>query len=243
MVFSRNGKLTSSDILPKVKEKLALGQLILACSFILLSFSSCQIAIANRQLASRRITNVQLADGTAIAVEQKNRDYRDSQLVQTFVNQWISLMFSWDGKRTDSEEPDPGVKTTNGGRVPMNAWAASMMMQPEFGEVFLNKWSELIPSKVYSGRYRSAAYVRHLSAPRQIGPATWEVDVIATRTIFDESAQTHKQVIPFNRTFTLKAVAIPQSPLDEQANSLERLIYKMRSSGLEITAIEPYTEQ
>lgn len=243
MISSTKRNIKHPNILPKVKEKLALGQLILAGAFVLLSFSSCQLAVANRQLASRSITNVQLADGTAISVQQKNEKYRSPKLLKTFVNQWISLMFSWNGKQTGTEEVDPGVQTTKGGRVPMSAWAASVMMEPEFGEVFLNQWSELIPGEVYSGRFQSAAYVRHLSEPRQVSPTTWEIDVIATRTLFDQSTQTQQPAVSFNRTFTLEAVAIPQSPLEEEANSLERMIYKMRSSGLEITAIEPYTER
>lgn len=242
MILPRPPQDRHRDLIPKFREKITLGQLILACAFIILAFSSCQIAIANRQLAERKITNVQLVDGNALVIEQKEGNYRNPQLIKTFVQQWISLMFSWEGKQSGTDKPDPGVKTTSGDRVPINSWAASMMMEPEFSEEFLNGLAELIPSEVFSGRLRSAAYVRYISEPRQISSAAWEVDVIATRTIFDETARTQRQIIPFNKTFLIRAVAIPTSPLGENANSYEKTIYKMRSSGLEITAITNYDD-
>jgi hypothetical protein len=224
------------EIIPKVREKIAFGQLILACAFLVLAFSSCQVALSNRQLAKRQVTNVQLTDGTAILVEERSANYREPHLIQEFAKQWVSLMFSWEFK----PETDPVVKTTQGDRLPANAWAASLMMEPQFGQAFINQLAKLIPPEIFSGRFQGTAFVRYVSPPRQMSQTTWQVDIIATRTLFDQTSRTQKGVIPFNKTLTIAAVAIPTSPLGDKANSLEQMVYQMRASGLEITEIVDY---
>ncbi len=235
----------TTDLLPKSKEKITFSQLVLAGAFIVLSFSSCTVAVSNKKLASKRITNVQLADGTAILVQPENANYRDPKLITEFTKQWLSLMFSWDGTQPGTEQPDPGVKTTKGKRVPINSWAASLMMSTRFREDFLNELSALVPDAIFSrqSRLKSAVMVRYDSPPRQLNPTTWQIDLIADWILFDEAARTQKKAVPFNKTFTVKAVSIPISPLEQNANTLEKTIFKMRSSGLEIVSIVDYNEQ
>lgn len=240
MLFLSGKNTSRRDILPKSREKIAFAQLILAFAFLLLAFSSCQIALSNRQLAQRKVTQVQLTDGTAFLVEQKDEYYRSSQLIKTFTQQWVSLLFNWNSQPPDEQNSHSTIQTTEGKKVPVNAWVASMMMEPQFGEQFLNSFADLVPSEVYTGRLQSSAYIRYLSEPRQISPTTWEIDFIATRTLFDSSSKTQKPVIAFNKTLTLKAVTLPTSPLEDHANSFEELVYKMRSSGLEITSVVNY---
>jgi hypothetical protein len=227
-------------LIPQEREKITLGQLILAGAFILLSFSSCTVALSNKNLSEQRITNVQLADGTAILVQQKPSHYRDPNLIKEFTKQWVSLMFSWNSKLPGSDQPDPGVKTANNKKVPVTSWGASLMMDSTFAQGFLEELTHLIPDKVFSGSLQSAASVRYLSEPKPINQNTWEVNVVAERILYDTSTQTQQPIIPFNKTFTIKAVEIPTSPLKDKANTLEKTVYKMRSSGLEIISIVDY---
>lgn len=230
----------ANSLIPQEREKITLGQLILAGAFILLSFSSCTIAISNKNLSQQPITNVQLADGTAILVQQKPGNYRDPNLIKEFTKQWISLMFSWNGKLPGSDQPDPGLKAGKDHKVPVNSWGASLMMEPTFGQTFLEELADLIPDKVFSGSLQSAANVRYISEPKPIQGNAWEVNVVADRILYEPSTQTQQPIVPFNKTFTIQAVEIPNSPLKENANTLEKTIYKMRTAGLEITSIVDY---
>lgn len=76
-MFPFTNNKQSPFIIPKEREKITLGQLILAGAFILLSFSSCTVALSNKKLAEQKITNVQLADGTAILIQEQTGYYRN----------------------------------------------------------------------------------------------------------------------------------------------------------------------
>lgn len=228
-----------SKFLPQDREKITLGQLILAACFILLAFSSCTVAISNKNLSQQKVTNVQLLDGTAISIEQHPANYREPTLIKNFVQQWLMLMFSWDGKIPGTEQPDPGVKTPNNNIVPINAWGASLMMEPKFGQTFLDELGTLIPSNIFHGSLKSTIIVRYISEPQQLNETTHRVNVIADRLLFDETQRTQKS-IPFNKTITLKTTVIPNSPLKDKANTLEKTVHKMRISGLEIIEITDY---
>ncbi|MCU0533975.1 MAG: hypothetical protein MUD14_08770 [Hydrococcus sp. Prado102] len=239
-MFPFTNNKQSPFIIPKEREKITLGQLILAGAFILLSFSSCTVALSNKKLAEQKITNVQLADGTAILIQEQTGYYRNPNLIKKFTQQWVSLMFSWDGKIPGTDRADPGVKTPNGKKVPINSWGASLMMEPEFAQHFLDELATLVPESVFTGKLKSSVIVRYQSEPKQINKTTWEINLISDRILFDKFSNAQKAVIPFNKTFTIKAVAIPNSPLKENANTLDKTVYKMRTGGLEIVSIVDY---
>jgi hypothetical protein len=71
--------------------------------------------------------------------------------------------------------------------------------------------------------------------PREIKRGVWEIDVIATRVVLEQGIGESRE--QFNRTFTVKAVEIPKSPLKENANELEKTIHSLRAAGLEISRI------
>lgn len=224
--------VVSADI--KFKQTVSMCLVGLTAGQIILVFTLIGLVVNNKKLATTSHTFVQNSDGSAILVTEKDGNYRSPQLIKRFVNEWISLTFNWDGKISGTNQEDPGMKTENNGKVPANAWAAAVMMEPQFGQSFLNQLSEIIPGEIYGGKLTSTAYVRHISEPRQTSPSTWSVDVVATRTFYDHSQRKQTDVIAFNRTFTIAAVAIPRSPLTDDANTVEKTIYKMRTYGLEI---------
>ncbi|NEO98715.1 MAG: hypothetical protein F6K58_08555 [Symploca sp. SIO2E9] len=224
-----------AEIIPETKNKIVIGQLGLSLAFLILSFAFLQQSISNKNLSQRKVTFVQLADGTSRRIEERDGNYRDAKTIKNFVGSWLSLTFSWNGKISGTGEPDPGIKLENGGRVPVNTWAASLAMEAEFGKSFLKELAKLVPSEVFAGNLESAVYVEYYSEPRQTSTTTWEIDVIATRILLDNNRGEER--IDFNKTFTLKAVEVPASPLENNANKVEQLIYQMRSSGLEIQSI------
>lgn len=228
-----------SKLLPQDREKITLGQLILAICFILLTFAFFTIAISNKNLSEKKVTNVQLLDGTAILIENYPDNHRDPKLISNFAQQWLTLMFSWDGKIPGTDQPDPGVKTPNNKVVPINSWAAGLMMDPQFGVTFLDELSNLIPNNVFSGTIQSSIILRYISEPQQITQNNYQINVIADRILFDKETGI-KNPIPFNKTIKIRTTVIPNSPLKQNANFLEQTIYKMRISGLEIYEITDY---
>lgn len=235
MLFPKlNSNTKIEQLLPKDREKITFGQMVLAIAFILLAFSSCATTLSNKQLASKRITNVQLSDGTAILVQQQDGNYRDKALIKQFVSQWVSLTFSWDGTIPGTQEKDPGIELPNKQKIPTTAWTASWMLEPKFGQTFLEELTQLLPKGVLSGDLQSAAIVRYVSDPQTIDNVTWRVNVIADRILFNRATNSQYAIIPFNKTITIKATAIPTSPLKDKANFLEKIVYKMRVAGLEI---------
>jgi hypothetical protein len=237
MVFNSNKNLQSKQLIPNSKEKITLGQLLLAAAFIMLAFSSCNVAVSNRKLAEERVTNVQLADGTAVLVQQKRGEYREQETITEFTKKWVSLMFAWEGYQE-------GVKIKGDKLIPANSYAASLMMDTKFREAFNNELLKLIPKGFFSqgNHLKSSVLLRYISKPRAIEnkKSTWKVDIVADWIVFDEASRTQVKLLPFNKTFTIQAAAVPNSALGKDANSLEKLILQMRAAGLEIVLIENY---
>jgi hypothetical protein len=237
MVFQNNKTVLTKDLIPDSKEKITLGQLILAGAFIMLSFSSCTVAISNKNLSERRITNVQLADGTAILVQQQSREYREPKLIMEFTKQWASLMFGWEGV-------EEGISIGGEKKVPSNAYAASLSMASQFREDFLKQLAPMVSPSFFAqtNHLKSSILVRYVSEPIEVkgNVPTWKVNLVADWIVFDEWKKAQVKTKPFNKILTVAAAAIPNSPLGEKANDFEKLVNKMRASGLEITSIETY---
>ena len=231
----------SVNNLAKVREKVVLTQIGLTLALILVGFSSCNNSAAIKNLSSRRITNVQLSDGTAIVVQQKEGNHRENIVIKNFVKQWVTLMYGWSGVVPGTEKQDRGVQTTSGGVVPVNSWLASLMMEPSFADGFLNELSEIVKNQgVMDGWLASTVKFRYISEPRQIAPGLWEVDLIADQILFDNRHNRQRPSISYNKTFRILAIPIPTSPLGEDANVLEKTLFKMQASGLEIQVIDNF---
>jgi hypothetical protein len=238
MPFKSNKHLQSREIFSSSKEKITFGQLILAAAFMMLAFSSCNVAVGNRKLAEERVTNVQLADGNSILVRQKRNNYREPEVITEFTKQWLSLMFGWEGK-------EEGIKIAGDKLIHANSYAASLMMETKFREEFIKELVTLIPSSFFgeNSPLKSSVLVRYTSEPTPVksaGLPTWKINIVADWIVFDGVNRIQKKLVPFNKTFTIRAAAIPTTALGEKANSFEKLVVQMRAAGLEIVSIENY---
>ena len=225
----------SQPLLPESKNTLALCFVLLTGMVSILTVAVILNTLSLKSLSQKKVTFVQLKDGTTARVVEADGLYRESKTIKTFVSNWVNLTWSWDGKIPGTNEPDPGIKTKKSGKVPTSAWMASLMMESEFGEASLVELAKLVPNSVFEGKTRSTAYVSYLSEPREIKKGVWEVDVIATRVVLSQGVGESRE--PFNRTITLKATEVPISPLGENANLVEKTVNSMRLAGLEITRI------
>ena len=222
------------------REMIAWGQLVLAVALVMLTISSCSDSFALQNLSNQQLTTVQLCDGQTLYAQKRFSKEREDAVIQDFAQKWVSLTWSWDGFSPGTKHKDPGVKAANGSPVPMTAWAASYMMNSDFAVGFLNELSEKIPQGVFNGQYSATVNFRYVSAPRQIKPGIWDVDLISERIIFDEYNRQQLKPIPFNKTLRLSAVPIAYSPLKDNANALTKTLYSMKAQGLEIQTLLDY---
>lgn len=202
------------------------------------------LSVKVNDLATRKTTFVQLVDGRAVAIREEAITYRTPDLVKNVARQWTILTWTWDSKLPGTSKPDAGQKIGSN-RLPTTAYLASFLLQGKtkssgssFREESRKTIAELTPAGVFSGNTRSTILINYVSEPRTIAPGRYEVDMVATRNVIDQSGQIEE--IPFNRTFTLDAVDIPKSPLGKDATDVERAVYNVREAGLEITDIKPF---
>ena len=66
--------------------------------------------------------------------------------------------------------------------------------------------------------------------------------MVATRLLFDDSNPSG-YVIPFNRTFFVRAVTPPRNPLEDDATVHQRIVYAMLERGLVIEEIRPLDQE
>ena len=202
------------------------------------------LSVKVNNLATRKTTFVQLVDGRAVAIREEAVTYRTPDLVKNVARQWTILTWTWDSKLPGTSKPDAGQKIGSS-RLTTTAYLASFLLQGKttsngssFREESRKAIAELTPAGVFSGNTRSTILVSYVSEPRTIAPGRYEVDMVATRNVIDQSGRIEE--IPFNRTFTLETVDIPKSPLGKDATDVERAVYNVREAGLEITDIKPF---
>ncbi|MDX2243732.1 MAG: hypothetical protein NW224_23875 [Leptolyngbyaceae cyanobacterium bins.302] len=231
-------KKYQAPLLPEQRNFLAI------CVLGLLALSSLNtlgiLFIAGKQntLATRRTTQVQLVNGSTFWISEEERLFRYPQVIQKFVGNWLALTFNWDGKIPGTDQPDKGIKVGRG-RITTAANAATLMMEPRFGEASKPILAELTPNEVFNGQIRSTTIVRYVSEPRQTAIATWDVDVLAERLEVDRKTGQSKSY-PLNWTFSVKAVEKLPPPLGADASSLDQKVYEFRSAGLEIIQMMPF---
>lgn len=227
--------LDSKDILPLCFVGLTTFSFF---SFLFLLFLSFRV----NQLALKKTTFIQLVNGRSIIVSEQEYLYRRPEVVQNTVRQWANLTFNWDGVIPGTKELDRGHDVGDGKRVTTNTYFGSFLIQPGaqgFRQAALKAIADITPSKVFSGQVRSKIIISYLSTPRTTQLGEWEVNMVATRVLVNLSGGADEE-IPFNRTFTLRAVDIP-SPLPADASPLDQQLYEIQSSGLEITKITEFT--
>jgi hypothetical protein len=118
------------------------------------------------------------------------------------------MTFTW-GKlpgNTESPADDEGVQVTGaiGFRKPPGKPHFSWL--PDFRDAFLQTLaSEVIPDWVFDGQVSAVLIPQHISPPQAIGEGRWQVDLVATRVVF-EASNPAGTTLTFNRRITVRAV-------------------------------------
>ncbi|MEL6491576.1 MAG: hypothetical protein AAFV85_11100 [Cyanobacteria bacterium J06634_6] len=224
----------SSDILPIAFAGLSISILTLSIAFFWLAFSLAKVS------NQKPPTLVQQIDGKAFTVRPADYLYREPEVIRRVVSDWATMTFTWGTLPGNQvKEPDEGIEVAGGKRVPKSTWITSFLIAPDFRDQFLQQLSQdIIPEGVFSGDVSAVLIPQQISPPQVLGEGRWQVDLMATRVIFD-SSNPAGTTIPFNRRLYLRAVEPPQSPLKEQAAPQQQVIYQSLESGLQIEEIRP----
>ena len=231
--------VNSTDILPLAFAGLSVGVLVLSIAFFWLAFSLTKVANQNPP------TLVQQVDGKAFSVRPADYLHREPEVIRRVVSDWATMTFSWGSLPNSAESAvDEGMKVADGKRVPTTTWAASFLISPDFRDQFLQQLSnDVIPEDVFSGKISAVLIPQQVSPPQALEEGLWQVDLMATRILFDEKNPAGTS-IPFNRRLYLRAVEPPRTPLKEQASPQQKVIYQSLESGLQIEEFRPiHTEE
>jgi hypothetical protein len=229
-------KLDSSDILPLAFAGLSVGVLALSAALFWLAVSFSKLA--NQPVP----TLVQQVDGRAFTVRPADYLHREPEVIRQLVSDWAVMTFTWGTLPGDSGGvADEGVKVSRHERVPTTAWEASFALAPDFRDSFLEKLAtDIITDGVFEGTVSAVLVPQHISLPQAAGEGHWQVDLIATRIIFD-STNPAGLTVPFNRRFFVKAIEPPQEPLIANASEYQQVAYQMLEGGVQIVEIRPLT--
>lgn len=227
-------QVRSSDILPLAFAGLSVGAFLLAVAFLWLAASFARLA--NQEPP----TLVQQIDGRTLTVRPADRLHREPEVIRQVVSDWAVMTFTWGQLPGETELPaDIGVKVSGGDRVSTAAWEASFLLAPDFRDAFLETLAaEVIPTGVFEGRVSAVLIPQHISPPQVIGEGRWQVDLVATRILF-EASNPSGTTISFNRRLTVRAVDPPSNPLVADASEEQIVAYRLLESGVQIEAIRP----
>lgn len=220
----------------------------LLCQAGILLITLFELVLTHR-LANRPTPNlVQLVDGRAIQVTPQEYLDRSPQTIRRFVNETMTLMFSWSGtlppatvEEAKAPQPDPGVAVNSQGagskKVATATWQASFALSEDFRKSFVTKMADLTPQDIFQGQGNQGLLViRRVSEPQVVEEGGWKVALVSNLVLFSRQDQVGNAV-PFNKEIFIRAVDPPALPLEEQSSGLEQIVYRTRQAGLEIYAI------
>jgi hypothetical protein len=235
---SKLPKIDSSDILPLAFAGLSLGVLILSVALFWLAVSFSRLA------NQKPPTLVQQVDGHAFSVRPADHSYREPEVIRRFVSDWAVMTFTWGKLPGDQKKTvDEGMAIAGNKRVSTAAWEASFALAPDFRDAFLHQLAtDVIPDGVFDGKVSAVLVPQQVSPPQTAGEGRWQVDLIATRILFDD-ANPAGTTIPFNRRIFVRAVEPARQPLIQDASEYQRVVYRMLEGGIQIEEIRPLTTE
>ncbi|MGK7947266.1 MAG: hypothetical protein AB4368_00285 [Xenococcaceae cyanobacterium] len=187
---------------------------------------------------------VQLVDGRIIEVAPTDSLSRKPENIKRFVQETMTLMFSWSGNLTNGSEklksetlPDPGIRIKNSrNRITTPSWTASFALSEDFRAAFLAELAELTPQSIWRSNTAVFLQINRISEPEEIAPGKWKVKLVSNLMTF-ENSDPIGQGISFNKEIYLRAVTPSLSPLPKSASEYQKTAYRIREAGLEIYKI------
>ena len=165
--------------------------------------------IANRDAP----TLVQQVGGKAFIAKPVNYDYRDPKILQNVAREWALLNFSFGNlPQINHKTKQVSYEGTN---LPEQTVTASYLLTDTTRDAYLKGFVENIyTTKAQRGELSSLYMPYRISAPRQLEPGRWEVDVVGSRLITTPSNPSG-EMVPTNVQLQLVAAEVPLLALQE----------------------------
>jgi len=196
---------------------------------------------------------VERADGTSFAVDPIEHNDRSPKAIKNFVANKMVAFFAFSNilpprSLAELRNPvaDPGVRVDNNKYVTTPAADASLAIKDQkFRTSFLKLLSELTPQENFRDYSKSEQQLSSIldfvfiSPPRRLGrgPGKWEIDVIATRSIYRHKIRVGEPRA-INKTIVIESSDIFAPP--NWASEQQKTSYREQIPGLTITEIRDY---
>ncbi|MGB8700041.1 MAG: hypothetical protein WCD18_11550, partial [Thermosynechococcaceae cyanobacterium] len=170
-----------------------------------------QISMCNRlnQLQTQNAPAlVQMADGSGIAVKGMDPDYRSTETIRSFLNEWIPLALNWDGEiaGTDGKKTKDNGEQFDNNRIPTETMLASFALTDDFRLGWLKGLvTEYKLPSYLSAQKQRITVVSLIGEPKALKDGQWSVQVVASWyevSPADESGKLFK----YNKEFILTSV-------------------------------------
>lgn len=218
----------------------------LSLNFVSLIFLLFQ-GLTIRNVVNKKPPNlVQLTDNTISGTDNLERD---PEVIRQFVSKTMAATFNWSGALPpvtidDATRPKPDmgipIKTQQGlKRVATSSWIASFALSEDFRQGFLEKIADMTPPEVFSNNNQvieSQLAIQRVYPPQQIAPGKWRVGMVAN-IVQTRRIDNKKILTPFNKDFLVQAIDSFNYPLKKDITDLQKAIYSVRNSKLEIYEI------
>ncbi|WP_193196032.1 hypothetical protein [Nostoc sp. MG11] len=203
-----------------------------------------------RQLSLRKPPNfVQLIDGKSVAITDDLE--REPEAIRQFISKTMISVFNWSGNlppQTIEEVANPKsdlgilIRTTQGGsqKISTSSWIASFALSEDFRKGFLSTIAEITPPEVFSENpsqaMTSQLVIKRVYPPKKIAPGKWRVGMVAD-LIQNKQADDRRIITPFNKDLLVRSVDYFANPQANNATTLQKAIYSIRTDKLEIYEI------
>jgi hypothetical protein len=205
------------------------------------------LTVAYHAVASKKPpTLVQAVDGRSIVVNSMESRDRTPIVIRKFVGDALMLLLSASGKLPASgDKPgviDPGVpiQLPNHGqaKVATSAWQSSFALSEDFRPAALESIASLTNPATFSGQAQTMLVMQYVSDPEKVAEGQWKVNIIAN-LVTVTGTDSKGSSVRFNKEVYLRSIDAPLP--SDAATPLEKAVYTIRQSGLEIYAMKDYT--
>ncbi|MEL6601732.1 MAG: hypothetical protein AAFP20_00720 [Cyanobacteria bacterium J06614_10] len=213
----------------------------LAASNLLVLLMMFWLAASVSRIANRQApTLVQQVGGQAFVARPVDYDYRDPQVLQNVAREWALLNFSF------GELPQINHQTEEvsyeGISLPEQTVTASYLFTDTTRDTYLRGFASNIYTEDSKRSGISSLYMPYrISAPRQLEPGRWEVDVIGSRLI-STPENPSGELVPTNVRLEMVAAEVPLLALEEDPTDAAKTTYRLLESGVRIDKITALKE-
>jgi hypothetical protein len=191
---------------------------------------------------------VQTVDGRSLVTNAMESKERTPIVIRRFTIDTLTMLLSASGKLPPTADK-PNVQTIDAGiairlpnqterKVSTSTWQSSFALSEDFRASALQGISELMVPEAFTGQAQVVLIPQTLSEPEKIGEGQWKVNMIANLVTI-AAGNPQGITIPFNKEIFLRAVDTP--PPSDVSTPLQKAIYQVRSSGIEIYGMRDYS--